>query len=94
MNSIRYFNSYNGGPLFNKFYDICVRQPLIFKPAIPAAQPSATSAFVHDDWSFNKQNITDVESCGVNNQRYFKEDKSQQQFLDSLMKELLNIKQN
>ena len=46
------------------------------------------------DWSFNKQNITDVESCGVNNQRYFKEDKSQQQFLDSLMKELLNIKQN
>ena len=46
------------------------------------------------DWSFNKQNITEVESCGVNNQRYFKEDKSQQQFLDSLMKELLNIKQN
>jgi len=45
-----------------------------------------------DDWSFNKHNILDVESCGVNNQRYFKEDKNQQRFLDSLYNELMIIK--
>ncbi|MCJ8498157.1 hypothetical protein MVI27_07780 [Chryseobacterium salipaludis] len=41
-----------------------------------------------DDWSFNDTNITDVQSCGVNKQRYFQEDKSQQQFLDNLYNEL------
>ncbi|PKV48858.1 hypothetical protein ATE84_0873 [Aquimarina sp. MAR_2010_214] len=45
-----------------------------------------------NDWSFNKTNILDVESCGVNNQRYFKEDKNQQRFLDDLYNELMIIK--
>ncbi len=45
-----------------------------------------------NDWSFNKENILDIESCGVNYQRYFKEDKEQQEFLDKLYQELLKIK--
>lgn len=44
-----------------------------------------------DDWSFNKQNILDVESCGMS-QRYFNEDLPQQAFLDSLLIELKKIK--
>ncbi len=45
-----------------------------------------------NDWSFNKKNILDVESCGVNNQRYFEKDKNQQRFLDDLYNELMLIK--
>ncbi len=37
-----------------------------------------------NDWSFNKENISDVQSCGVIYQRYFVEDAKQQSFLDSL----------
>jgi hypothetical protein len=44
-----------------------------------------------NDWSFNKRNILDVESCGVNYQRYFKEDVNQQKFLDQLYNELILI---
>jgi hypothetical protein len=41
-----------------------------------------------DDWSFNTKNIVDVTSCGVNNQRFFKEDTAQQKKLDQLYREL------
>jgi hypothetical protein len=44
-----------------------------------------------DDWSFNTKNVSDVESCSVNYQRYFKEDASQQKFLDSMYSELMKI---
>jgi hypothetical protein len=44
-----------------------------------------------DDWSFNTKNISDVESCSVNYQRYFKEDASQQKFLNDIYSELLKI---
>ncbi|KAA3624207.1 MAG: hypothetical protein DWQ02_23380 [Bacteroidetes bacterium] len=44
-----------------------------------------------EDWSFNKKNILNVESCGVNYQRYFEEDEDQQRFLDDLYKELMTI---
>jgi len=44
-----------------------------------------------DDWSFNPQNITDVESCSVNYQRYFKADTHQQKFLDEIYQELLQV---
>lgn len=44
-----------------------------------------------DDWSFNKANITDVESCSVNYQRYFKDDKKQQDFLDKMHSSLLEV---
>lgn len=44
-----------------------------------------------DDWSFNKKNIIDIQSCG-SNQRYFSEDKKQQLFLDNLYNELTKIK--
>ena len=37
-----------------------------------------------DDWSFNKNNIADVESCSVIYQRYFEKDANQQKFLDEL----------
>lgn len=46
-----------------------------------------------NDWSFNKRNILDVESCGVNYQRYFKKDANQQKFLDQLYNELILISQ-
>ena len=57
-----------------------------------ASETDELSVDVSDisDWSFNKSNITDVESCGVNKQRYFKDDKEQQNFLDNLYKELQN----
>jgi hypothetical protein len=42
------------------------------------------------DWSFNTENISDVEGCGTN-QRYFKEDLKQQNFLDSTINELKKI---
>lgn len=42
------------------------------------------------DWSFNKENILDVESCGMF-QRYYKEDVEQQAFLDSVFSELKKI---
>lgn len=45
-----------------------------------------------DDWSFNKTNILDVQSCGVNYQRHFKEDEKQQLFLDDLYRELMKVK--
>lgn len=41
-----------------------------------------------DDWSFNKNNIADVESCSVNYQRYFKDNAEQQNFLDQMLAEL------
>ena len=44
-----------------------------------------------EDWSFNKKNILNVESCGVNYQRYFEEDENQQRFLDDLYNELKTI---
>lgn len=44
-----------------------------------------------DDWSFNKNNILDIESCGVNYQRYFKENAKQQKFLDNMYSELMKI---
>ena len=40
------------------------------------------------DWSFNKNNIVDVESCSVLYQRYFKNNEEQQEFLDRLYHEL------
>ena len=43
------------------------------------------------DWSFNKTNITDVNSCSVNYQRYFKDDDQQQLFLDNMYAELNKI---
>lgn len=44
-----------------------------------------------DDWSFNIQNISDVESCSVSYQRYFKEDAQQQSFLNNIYAELQKI---
>jgi len=44
-----------------------------------------------EDWSFNKSNIADVESCSVNYQRYFKNDQHQQQFLNEMYAELMKI---
>jgi len=43
------------------------------------------------DWSFNKNNITDVESCSVLYQRYFKDNEEQQKFLDHLYHELKQV---
>jgi hypothetical protein len=44
-----------------------------------------------EDWSFNTQNISDVESCSVLYQRYFKENESQQKFLNEIYSELLKV---
>ncbi|MEN1784067.1 MAG: hypothetical protein AAGF77_02915 [Bacteroidota bacterium] len=44
-----------------------------------------------EDWSFNKENILDVQSCSVSFQRYFTEDTKQQMFLDSLHVALMKI---
>ena len=43
------------------------------------------------DWSFNKANIADVESCSVLYQRYFKDNKEQQTFLDQIYTELMRM---
>lgn len=43
-----------------------------------------------DDWSFNVKNISDVDSCSVLYQRYFKNDIVQQKFLDALYQALKN----
>lgn len=43
------------------------------------------------DWSFNKANIADIQSCSVNYQRYFKDNPKQQQFLDSLYREMMKV---
>lgn len=45
-----------------------------------------------DDWTFNTKNIDDINDCGVNYQRYFKENKEQQEFLNELYKELKKVK--
>ncbi|WP_130803214.1 hypothetical protein [Acinetobacter ihumii] len=47
-----------------------------------------------EDWSFNKENITDVESCSVNYQRYFKNDPKQQRFLDQLYQALNQVNES
>ena len=44
-----------------------------------------------EDLSFNTQNISDVESCSVLYQRYFKENESQQKFLNEIYSELLKV---
>lgn len=45
-----------------------------------------------DDWTFNIKNTRDINDCGVNYQRYFNEDKEQQEFLNELYKELKKVK--
>lgn len=45
-----------------------------------------------DDWSFNTQNIADVQSCSVLYQRFFKDNAEQQLFLNELYEALLQIK--
>ncbi|WAC40841.1 hypothetical protein [Pedobacter sp. SL55] len=42
-----------------------------------------------DDWSFNPDNIVDVQSCSVLYQRYFKDNKEQQRFLDEMYTEMM-----
>jgi hypothetical protein len=42
-----------------------------------------------DDWSFNTKNFSDVETCSKKYQRFFKEDASQQKFLDEIFTELI-----
>lgn len=42
-----------------------------------------------DDWSFNPDNIADVQSCSVLYQRYFKDNKQQQDFLDEMYVEMM-----
>ncbi|HEU0126687.1 MAG TPA: hypothetical protein VFQ56_10295, partial [Flavobacterium sp.] len=44
-----------------------------------------------EDWSFDKNNIADVESCSVLYQRYFKEDEKQQTFLNDVLAELRKV---
>ena len=44
-----------------------------------------------DDWSFNTKNISDVDDCSVLYQRYFKDNREQQDFLDNMYKELLKV---
>ncbi|MBO0321619.1 hypothetical protein J0X14_04860 [Muricauda sp. CAU 1633] len=44
-----------------------------------------------DDWSFNKENILGIESCGVLYQRYFTKDIEQELFLDNLFDALKKI---
>lgn len=48
-----------------------------------------------DDWAFDTKNIVDISDCGVNHQRYFKEDvqqqQQQQQFLDTLLSEIKKV---
>ncbi|MDR2269623.1 MAG: hypothetical protein LBF27_01850 [Sphingobacterium sp.] len=41
-----------------------------------------------DDWTFDTRNIRDISDCSASYQRYFKEDDTQQKFLDSLYREL------
>ena len=41
-----------------------------------------------DDWSFNLNNIADIDSCSVNYQRYFKDNSQQQHYLDRLYQEM------
>ena len=41
-----------------------------------------------DDWSFNLNNIADIDSCSVNYQRYFKNNVQQQHYLDLLYQEI------
>lgn len=43
-----------------------------------------------EDWSFNIKNIIDINSCSVNYQRYFENDRKQQKFLDKLFREMQN----
>lgn len=44
-----------------------------------------------DDWCFNTKNISDVDDCIVLYQRYFKNDKKQQNFLNEIYAELLKV---
>ncbi|WP_452231394.1 hypothetical protein [Lacinutrix sp. MEBiC02595] len=44
-----------------------------------------------NDWSFNKENISDIQGCGRMN-RYFSEDIKQQNFLNDLNTEMREIK--
>ena len=44
-----------------------------------------------EDWSFNKKNIADVESCSVLYQRYFKDDAKQNAFLNEMYAELMKV---
>ncbi len=44
-----------------------------------------------DDWSFNKQNIADVNDCSVLYQRYFKDDEKQQAYLNEIYAALLKV---
>lgn len=41
-----------------------------------------------DDWTFNLNNIADIDSCSVNYQRYFKDSLQQQHYLDQLYQEM------
>lgn len=44
-----------------------------------------------NDWSFNKKNILDIQSCGILYLRYYKDDIKQQKYLDNLYDALMNV---
>lgn len=44
-----------------------------------------------EDWSFNLNNIVDVESCSVLYQRHFQDNAEQQRFLNQLYAELRKV---
>lgn len=92
----KYFNSemqgFSVSPVFSKLKD---SQKTPFSRLWQSCYSDLGVNVVNvDDWSFNIKNISDIDSCSVIYQRYFKEDAGQQNFLDMLYRELKKVHQS
>lgn len=86
----KYFNSeMKGFSVYARFEQIPSNQQTRFSQLWQKCDDNlGISVRNTDDWTFNLNNIADIDSCSVNYQRYFKDSLQQQHYLDQLYQEM------
>lgn len=86
----KYFNSeMKGFSVYARFEQIPSNQQTRFSQLWQKCDDNlGISVRNTDDWTFNLNNIADIDSCSVNYQRYFKNNLQQQHYLDQLYQEM------
>lgn len=86
----KYFNSQmKGFSVYARFEQLSTAQQTPFSRLWQACDDDlGINVRNTDDWSFNLNNIADIDSCSVNYQRYFKDNLQQQRYLDQLYQEM------
>lgn len=86
----KYFNSQmKGFSIYPRFEQLSTNQQTRFSQLWQACDNAlGINVKNTDDWSFNLNNIADIDSCSVIYQRYFKDNLPQQHYLDQLYQEM------